>query len=105
MRISDWSSDVCSSDLQNSGHFNQCFSAFVLGAASLVCKQFGSTGPVNAVGVEQVFLRVGCQRYFYHQQIASECGRSLPFAAAHEKTIGIHEIGRGSWRESMVQSV
>ena len=75
---------------QNSGHFNQCFSAFVLGAASLVCKQFGFTGPVNAVGVEQVFLRVGCQRYFYHQQIASECGRSLPFAASHEKTIGIH---------------
>lgn len=55
----------------------------------MVFKQLAFTGPVNAAGVQQVFLRIYRGRDFDYHQVTSESCRALPFGAADKKAVGI----------------
>ena len=72
---------------QNAGHFHKGFAAFVFGATCWMALQPGFAGPVNAVGVQQVFLRVTGCRQFDNLQVAGEYSDALPFGAPHKKTV------------------
>src|SRR3546814_6544465 len=82
MRISDWSSDVCSSDLLTGRRLEDCRMVVNgAGAAALAC-----TALAKAMGMR-------------HENVIV-CDRTGPIYPGRED-----EIGRASWRERVCQYV
>src|SRR3546814_14239670 len=87
MRISDWSSDVCSSDLHGLGLADEAGQA--LGAAG---SRDGADGDLRLPELGGV---CGDDEVAHHRQ----------FAAAAERVTGHRQIGRASGRERVCQYV
>src|SRR3546814_6987393 len=101
MRISDWSSDVCSSDLHH------------VGAVLAGEREIGFEGEVavNVLDLLDQFLR-GLRRMAADlEQGEDEAGEFMAHGKAREGDDDVragaadHEIGRASWRDSVCQYV
>src|SRR3546814_20805449 len=105
MRISDWSSDVCSSDLAEDGVDQQqpVIADIIAAHGETVARQIAAVGQVDAPGVDQRRALVGGESGDAALLAAAEDGaRRVEFEASGA---GPGKIGRATCRERGCQYV
>src|SRR3546814_1824697 len=104
MRISDWSSDVCSSDLVSGGVLNAVLSGLLGGSVNLNAVDYQGLAGVN-VSLGQLATAVGVDVSDLSDPLALTTQTPVLSSVLNGLAGSLSEIGRASCRERVCQSV
>src|SRR3546814_20808495 len=104
MRISDWSSDVCSSDLLLDVDREGLLTVAVDDGGDAACPTHGAGG-----SLARPLARLGRQRkLFAHMHVSKNLGSKISAAHAsrddHVRGSGAYRRGQGGWQEMLLPS-